>query len=67
MIDIASLTPMERLDLISRLWDSLDADDVPLTQAQSAELDRRLASLGRGPNQGRDAEEVLGELRRRYK
>ena len=67
MIDISNLSPVERLDLISRLWDSLDADDVPLTQAQSAELDRRLASLDQGQNQGRDAAEVLAELRLRYK
>jgi putative addiction module component (TIGR02574 family) len=43
-IDIERLSPQERLDLIERLWDSLDADTVPLTPAQNAELDRRLAT-----------------------
>jgi putative addiction module component (TIGR02574 family) len=43
-IDIEHLSPQERLDLIERLWDSLDADTVPLTPAQMAELDRRLAT-----------------------
>jgi putative addiction module component (TIGR02574 family) len=43
-IDIERLSPQERLDLIERLWDSLDAETIPLTQAQNAELDRRLAT-----------------------
>ena len=36
-----------RLDLIERLWDSLSVtqDDIPLTDAQRAELDRRLDEL----------------------
>jgi putative addiction module component (TIGR02574 family) len=41
-IDIDSLTPAEKLELIGELWDSLDADDVPLTQAQKDEIDRRI-------------------------
>ena len=40
-LDIARLTPQERLDLISELWDSLSAEDVRLTPAQDAELDRQ--------------------------
>ena len=41
-IDIAGLSATERLDLIARLWDSLE-EAAPLTEAQKAELDRRLA------------------------
>jgi len=44
-LDISRLTPKERLDLIGQLWDSLSPSDVQLTQAQEAELDRRLASF----------------------
>ncbi|HLY56941.1 MAG TPA: addiction module protein [Stellaceae bacterium] len=44
MIDIDALTPQERLELIGRLWDSLDAEDVTLSAAQAEELGRRLAS-----------------------
>jgi putative addiction module component (TIGR02574 family) len=44
-LDISRLTPKERLDLISELWDSLSATDVQLTPAQQAELDRRLATF----------------------
>jgi putative addiction module component (TIGR02574 family) len=43
MIDIDGLSPQERLDLIGRLWDSLDEEDLPLTPEQEAELDHRLA------------------------
>jgi putative addiction module component (TIGR02574 family) len=44
-LDINSLTPQERLDLIGRLWDSLDQEDVSLTPALEAELARRMKSF----------------------
>ena len=66
MIDIESLSPQERLDLIGQLWDSLDANDVQLTAAQAAELDRRLETLDEDIKDGQDAGDVLAELRRRY-
>lgn len=46
-VDIASLTPEERLSLLEELWDSLAAapEAVPFTEAQRAELDRRLDDL----------------------
>jgi putative addiction module component (TIGR02574 family) len=65
-IDIESLSPQERLDLIGQLWDSLDANDVQLTTAQAAELDRRLETLDEDIKDGQDAGDVLAELRRRY-
>jgi putative addiction module component (TIGR02574 family) len=40
--EIVRLTPPERLALIAQLWDSLEHDQVPLTNAQEAELERRL-------------------------
>ncbi|MFP5238044.1 MAG: addiction module protein [Acidobacteriota bacterium] len=43
--ELSRLTPPERLALISQLWDSLDSDQLPLTAAQRAELDRRLETL----------------------
>jgi len=42
-LDIARMTPRERLDLIGELWDSLAPRDVGLTPAQDAELARRMA------------------------
>jgi putative addiction module component (TIGR02574 family) len=44
-VDIARLTPKERLDLIGELWDSLAPEDVSLTPAQEAELARRMATF----------------------
>jgi putative addiction module component (TIGR02574 family) len=51
-IDIAKLSPEERLRLLERLWDSLAVTPgaVPVTPAQRAELERRLDDLdGSGP------------------
>jgi putative addiction module component (TIGR02574 family) len=45
MLDIAKLTPAERLELIGRLWDSLEPEDVRLTPRQDAELGRRMATF----------------------
>lgn len=45
MLDIAKLTPKQRLDLIGELWDSLAPEDVALTPAQDAELARRMATF----------------------
>ena len=43
--DLVRLTPPERLALISQLWDSLEADQLPLTATQQGELDTWLATL----------------------
>ena len=43
--EITRLSPDERLALIAQLWDSLDDHQVQLTEAQEAELERRLATL----------------------
>ena len=61
MIDIASLTTEERLELLERLWDSLSSapDALPLTDAQREELDRRLDELDRDGPTGLPAEDVL--------
>lgn len=43
--EIGRLSPPERIALIAQLWDSLDDEQLPLTGAQQAEIERRLASL----------------------
>jgi putative addiction module component (TIGR02574 family) len=43
--EIVQLSPAERLYLIGQLWDSLEQQDLPLSQGQEAELNRRLASI----------------------
>jgi putative addiction module component (TIGR02574 family) len=65
-IDIERLSPQERLDLIERLWDSLDANAVPLTPAQIAELDRRLATADADLADSVPWETVRAELMARH-
>jgi putative addiction module component (TIGR02574 family) len=60
------LSTEERLTLIGELWDSLDAAALPVTDAQKAELDRRLATLADDIARGRDAETIIAEFDRRY-
>jgi putative addiction module component (TIGR02574 family) len=43
--ELARLSPRQRLDLIESLWESLEDEDVPVTDAQRAELDRRIAGF----------------------
>jgi putative addiction module component (TIGR02574 family) len=66
-LDIAALTPEERLSLLEQLWDSLAAtpEAIPLTEAQRAELDRRLDDLEREGPVGIPWEEVLSRIRSR--
>jgi putative addiction module component (TIGR02574 family) len=70
-VRIESLSKDERLDLLERLWDSLSAtpDEVPVTQAQRAELDRRSAALDRDVEKRRALgvpwDEVVRQLRAR--
>jgi putative addiction module component (TIGR02574 family) len=66
-IDIASLTPDERLSLLEELWDSLAStpEAVPLTPDQGAELDRRLDELDAEGPVGIPWDEVLSRIRSR--
>lgn len=61
-MDIERLSPAERLDLIERLWDSLSEDDVPVTDAQRRELERRLDALDREGPIGVPWEQLRDEL-----
>ncbi len=63
--EIDRLSPEERLALIGELWDSLDDSDVPLTPAQTAELERRLASFESERDKGVTWETLKTELRQR--
>jgi putative addiction module component (TIGR02574 family) len=61
--DISGLTPDERLELIEHLWDSLTPEQVPLTEAQQEELQRRLERLDRDGVSGRSWDEVERRVR----
>jgi putative addiction module component (TIGR02574 family) len=64
-LDIRKLTPAERLQLVEELWDSLcdEPEAVPLTDAQRAELDRRLDDLEREGPVGIPWDEVVRRIR----
>lgn len=66
-LDIATLTPEERLSLLEELWDSLVAtpEAIPLTEGQRAELDRRLDELDAEGPLGIPWDEVLSRIRSR--
>jgi len=57
---ILPLTIPEKLKLIEDIWNSVivEADQIPLTQSQKEELDRRLASYSNLENQGESWEIV---------
>jgi putative addiction module component (TIGR02574 family) len=63
--EIIRLTPWERLALIAQLWDSLEQEQVPLTGAQEAELERRLSSLEADKRDGVTWASLKAELEQR--
>jgi putative addiction module component (TIGR02574 family) len=66
-LDISKLSVAERIQLAEDLWDSVAADtgELPLTAAQTAELDRRLAELARDPGAGGSWDVVRERIERR--
>jgi putative addiction module component (TIGR02574 family) len=63
--EIVRLSPHERLALIAQLWDSLEDDQLPLTDAQRAELERRLSSLDQDRSEGVTWAALKAELEQR--
>jgi len=47
---IDSLSAAEKMELLDALWESLEAEEVPLTEAQRAELDYRIARHQQNPS-----------------
>jgi putative addiction module component (TIGR02574 family) len=63
--ELTRLRPEERLASIGQLWDSLHDTDVPLPEAQQAELARQLSSLDQDRTQAVTREQLRAELARR--
>ena len=63
--ELARLSPRQRLALIEALWESLDDEDVPVTEAQRAELDRRIAGFEQDREQSISWDQLRAELRQR--
>jgi putative addiction module component (TIGR02574 family) len=66
-LDISKLSVAERIQLAEDLWDSVAADtgELPLTAAQTAELERRLADLARDPGVGEPWQVVRARIEKR--
>jgi len=59
---VASLSPADRLELVGAVWDTLSPDDLPLTDAERALLDARLADVESNPEDQSPWSEVKARL-----
>ena len=66
-LGIDQLSVTERLALVQEIWDSIAAipDQLPLTEAQKQEMDRRLADLDANPNNVLTWQEIKDRIRGR--
>ena len=65
-IPLDDLTADERIELIGKLWDSLDPALVaPIPPALAAELDRREAEADAAPDDGEAWTEIRGHLQKK--
>ena len=64
MEQIVGLAPTERLELIEAVWDSLSPDDLPVTEAERALLDARLADMELNPDDQSSWADVKSRLER---
>ena len=62
--EILKLSVSERLELIDTIWDSIDPglEDLPLTEAQRREIDRRLDRYAVSPPRLSTWEEVQARI-----
>ncbi len=62
--EIRGLPISERVHLVEQIWDSIAEDEraFELTDAQKAELDRRIAAHEASPNRGKPWEDVKKRL-----
>jgi putative addiction module component (TIGR02574 family) len=63
--EIKKLSIAERILMVQEIWDSIAAEQesIPVTEAQKAELDRRVASYEASPNEGKSWEEIKRRLK----
>ncbi len=65
--EILELPVADRMRLVEAIWDSISAapEDLPLTDWQREELDRRLAEFEADSDSSSTLEEVFARIRRR--
>jgi putative addiction module component (TIGR02574 family) len=62
--EVSSLGPADRLELIGVVWETLSLDELPVTDAERALLDARLADMDRNPDDQSPWPEVKARLER---
>ena len=60
--EIGDLSAAEKFDLLDALWESLEADELSLTDVQRDELDYRLGQYERNPDEILPWEQVRAGL-----
>jgi putative addiction module component (TIGR02574 family) len=62
--EIKKLSLAERILIVEEIWDSIAAEQesVEVTEAQRAELDRRIASCDASPKEGKSWQEIRRRL-----
>ena len=65
--DVLSLSVAERIQLVEDIWDTIAEvpEELLLSEAQKAEIDRRLDAYHRNPDQGSPWPEVKERIRSR--
>jgi len=65
LADILDLPVEERIRLVEDIWESIIAvpEAIPLTEAQAAELERRLEAYHRHPEAGSPWDEIKNRVR----
>jgi putative addiction module component (TIGR02574 family) len=61
---VSSLSPADRLELNGMVWDTLSPDDLPVTDAERALLDARLADMENNPDDQSPWPQVKARLAR---
>ena len=65
-LGIDRLSPQERLDLISEIWDSLESKDLhPIHQSHKDELENRIAKMDANPARGSSWADVRARIEKR--
>lgn len=63
--EIGTLSVAEKFELLEALWESLEADELALTEGQRDELDYRLGQYERNPDEFIPWEQVRAGLFRK--
>ena len=65
---VEDMTAEERIELMGRLWDSLDCDAAaPISESLAAELDRRVADADRDSEGGESWPSIRSDLAKKLR